>query len=229
MLPKLLGFDYVDGVYWSLMFEIIFYAYVLVFLISANFVARLRVFAWGWMALVLLDAAVALPSKLRTILIIDYGPFFAIGIALFVIHAPARRRVDFALLTVATVLGALFAFSNATSIGVEWALRPSAWVIAAMATGLPALVWLSARLQLDARAARIAFVLGGISYPLYLLHAAIGANLVSAIGPGDGAAILLPVAGLILAASYLVWRIEAPLRRLLRRQFSLRSATWRSA
>jgi peptidoglycan/LPS O-acetylase OafA/YrhL len=91
-----------------------------------------------------------------------------------------------------------------------------------MATGLPALVALSARLQFDARAAGIAFVLGGVSYPLYLLHSALGANLASLIGPGDGAAILLPLVGLVVAASYAVWRLEASLRRLVVSQFSPR-------
>jgi peptidoglycan/LPS O-acetylase OafA/YrhL len=60
-------------------------------------------------------------------------------------------------------------------------------------------------------------MLGGLTYPLYLLHQYIGYVSINALAPhvGKNAAFFVVLAGVLLA-SFLVWRfIEAPIRKPL--------------
>jgi peptidoglycan/LPS O-acetylase OafA/YrhL len=81
-----------------------------------------------------------------------------------------------------------------------------------------ALLLAAVRWQHTVAAGRWTLALGGLTYPLYLLHQNIGYIAIDAMAPSTGrwpAAILTTAA--LLAASWVVWRfVEPPLQRALR-------------
>ena len=79
MVPKILGFDYVEGAYWSLMFEIVFYSYVIIILIGDNFVKNARILCFSWIIISFFRNY--FPSKIATLLILHYATFFVIGVS----------------------------------------------------------------------------------------------------------------------------------------------------
>ena len=168
MIPAILGFPYVDSVYWSLMFEIMFYAAVFVIV---PWPWLLRPFAWAWLSIGLLP----LHPPFSTLLIQTYAPFFIIGIAIYC--------ADWLLFGIALCIAARWG----------WIERPlDGLIIIACAFAL-----LGAVRVKKVVFSKALYVLGGISYPLYLLHDVFALQIGGAIGV---------IAAFL--ASFAVWQID---------------------
>lgn len=210
MVQGFLGTPSVDGVYWSLLVELCFY-------LCMTGLWRVGLLRWpelvlfGWIALKLLWWAMPiLPYTLGALLIVQYIPFFAIGMASYRLWTCAR--------TLAQQVPVMLAGLGVTLLvdGVELALVYSivTAMLIALATGLlrkmshPALLWL-----------------GAISYPLYLLHQNIGYAVITYVQregvPSVAAALTAIMASLVIA--YSVHRlVEQPSLKIIR-------SWWKSA
>ncbi len=208
MMQEILGFEHLDGSYWTLQVELFFYAQMLLWCM----LGQLRRIPWVILAWLAMTVAYALTAQrhmhfsytLRELLLLRHIPFFALGILFYRIHARSGdMRVDLALI----------ALSLAT-IGIAY---DRAYLVAALVCvaifGLfvsGALRWL--------RAAPFVF-LGGISYSLYLLHQTIGFALIhrlEAAGVPSLAAVALTMAVALALATVLTHLIERPAMRALR-------------
>ncbi|TWT38057.1 Acyltransferase family protein [Posidoniimonas corsicana] len=210
MVQSILGAEHVDGAYWSLQAEVIFYANMLL-LFSLGVFRRPLAAVLGWVAasavalLVLhgadhgwLPSAAAHVTKLMTLGSLHYIPLFGVGILLY---AWRERRLDDleTLLGVTVCLIADVAHHGAVAgaIGVVLAA-----VLAAAVTGR--LPWLNRRGLV---------YLGALSYPLYLTHQNIGYVVMRAaesagLPPAAGLALALAVA--VLLAVVLHHAVERP-------------------
>jgi len=188
--------DWIDGVYWSLAIEIVFYALVFGLLLSANF-KRLPLLAWGltlvsaaYLALVwahqaglgvnggwfdeLVEQSEFLPLR--------HGVYFAIGIWMWVLSNRSLTLNGWIGAAIATAFGL-------GEIGMRaWEIQSiEAPASAGQFILMPALVWLAAlgiiiactrRPELftpRTEAARSHLkTLGKITYPLYLVHSTLG-------------------------------------------------------
>ena len=192
MMPRLFGVPYVDDVYWSLMYEIFFYAGVTVLLVgSGDFVLRLQVFTAVWLALALLGLVVELP-KLHTLLALKFAPYFAVGISVFLVRNARNAVADRALLAASLALAVVFAVIQAPGVGdavfatapstdagqFASRVRPNAWLCGAIVMAGAGALYASTILKTGPRLSRLALALGGISYPLYLLHDSFGSVLI---------------------------------------------------
>jgi peptidoglycan/LPS O-acetylase OafA/YrhL len=161
-LTMLQGFFFqpsVDGVYWSLTVELGFYASMFA-LWRMGWLSRIELVLLGWIALKLLWWFVPeLPSRVASLLVVKYIPWFAIGMAMYRIYTGARRWAQqvpvllLALVVTTTV--------NGPEDGV---------VFLAITVIFAALI-----------AGRMSFMnhasllwLGGISYSFYLIHQNLG-------------------------------------------------------
>lgn len=202
MVPHLLRVPYLDPVYWSLMYEIVFYAYVTL-LLGPGFIERLRWVCGAWLALALVNWFILLPVAAQ--LLLDCAPYFTVGIAIYFIRTE-RRTVDWILGLAALAIGVAYAVRSRTAMGTP---PPDPIVVGVLiVVAAAALFWASAA---KARSSGWLIALGGISYPLYLVHNEIGAVLEHRLP--------LAVAVLcILALATAIWRIELVLRQRLRRR-----------
>ncbi len=210
MLPHLLGLPYVDDVYWSLMFEIIFYAWIAALVISrGHFVRRLRIFVVVWLALAVVGQFVEL-RKIKVFLILDYAPFFAVGASMFLLTSSENVLIDRTLVVVATALAVEFSIAHAYLIskhGPAWPVHANEWICGLIVAASASVLYIGTKIDLSPRLSKFAVALGGISYPLYLLHNSFGSVLVDRVG----------LFGLIVVAfvCYGVWRVELPIRKRL--------------
>jgi peptidoglycan/LPS O-acetylase OafA/YrhL len=163
MLQGYLYLPSVDGAYWSLTVELGFYACMLA-LWRMNALRDIEWYLVGWIALKLLWFVVpSLPSRLGMLLIVAYVPYFAIGVAAYRVRSGARAWMQqvpvlaIGLLSVMVVAPA----SDRWSEGLVF-LGVVAIFVALVRGGLAVLN------------ARLFIWLGGISYPLYLLHQNLG-------------------------------------------------------
>jgi peptidoglycan/LPS O-acetylase OafA/YrhL len=219
MIHNLFGIPNVDGAYWTLEVELLFY-----FAIFSLFsLGKLDYINWALLAVLALKfiylAAPAffgfdLPWIVYRLLILHYIPWFALGICIFQLNAsmtdgqPARNRT----VIFVTVVAALLALAIGESI---WQ------AILGLCLGL--LVHLCARGRLHILNARPFLWLGSISYPLYLLHENIGWSIQLQVlerGASFEVAVVLALAASLAAAALLTKFIEQPALRRIRAAYA---------
>jgi len=209
MLQAFVSVPHVDGVYWSLEVELVFYAWMLA-LFAAGWMRHARALMALWLALsiaTLLAALVAhrgVPMLASRYLLVDYSAFFSIGAAAY---------LDFRDRRIAPPTWGLFALAAVAG-----------W----LAGGLPGLAVAAGMVLLFALLVRrkagllnlspLVF-LGTVSYPLYLLHQNIGYVILRnlrAQGVDYGWALALACVVTLAAATALTFGLERPAQRRLR-------------
>jgi peptidoglycan/LPS O-acetylase OafA/YrhL len=209
MLHRFFGVHDVDGAYWSLQIELIFYAWMLA-LWALGALRRIVPLCLAWTAASLVARIAeshgsALPVAWSDALMLYWFPWFAIGILTF--DGRAARAAD------PTRLAALVLaiFTAGYGEGLATAL---------VAPATAALLHLAARQQLRPLQWPPLVFFGVISYPLYLLHQHIGWTIVQHLGDSTTAARTLGTTVAFLTSVVLAWGlhrwIEDPWRLRLR-------------
>jgi peptidoglycan/LPS O-acetylase OafA/YrhL len=209
MLQGFLNVPHVDGVYWSLEVELVFYAWMLA-IFAAGWMrhARALMALWLTMSIATLLAALllhhAVPTLASRYLLVDYSAFFSIGAAAY---------LDFRARRIAPSTWCLFALAAAAAwLGGG---LPGLAIAATMVLLFSLLVWRKAGL-LDSP---VLVFMGTISYPLYLLHQNIGYVILRnlrAQGVDYGWALVLACVVALAAATALTFGVERPAQRRLR-------------
>lgn len=202
----------VDGVYWSLAVELCFYACMLA-LWQFKLLGRIEQVLVPWLLLAALWWAVpSLPSRVGLLLVVEYIPFFAVGMAAYRVYSGQRRWVQQAPL-LALALSVLLLSSTTGGI-ITFALSLAAFML--MITG---------RLSFIDRAPLV--WLGTISYSVYLIHQNLGYALIArleALGLAPESATMLTIAAVLAAAHTIQRAIEAPCLALIRQWWKQRNA-----
>ena len=215
MMQSLLGAPHIDGAYWSLQAELIFYANVLLlFHLGAFRRTTLTVAIWLTLAVVVQLAggflevswpwAGKLLSKLATVASLKNIPLFAIGMLIY--SSRQAGRMSRARLT---IIGACLA-----TVGLLDGLA-----IASADTLLCVVLLLAVHARLTFLSCRPLVALGAISYPLYLVHQNVGYVLIRELQQW-GATAWVAIAGATLfsltLATWLHRRVELRAMKSLR-------------
>lgn len=214
-LTMLQGYFYlpaVDGVYWTLGVELAFYVCMLAIWMGRGF-ARLEPLLLGWLAI---KAAVAgwhaMPSRLVMLLVLDYIPFFVIGMLFYRIwsgHRTWRQQFLYFLAALATV---------------AWADAPEYLVAALVVTAIFAAML---RGWLPFLRTPLLLWLGAISYALYLIHHNVGLAIMHGFdraGLSTWIGMAVATATSLLLASVLTYGVERPAARAITHWWRGRSA-----
>ena len=217
MFHSLLNIPSIDGVYWTLEVELLFYWSMFVLWLSVGFESSRRWLA-VWLGLSLLDAlgrrfSIPLPYILSRVLILNYFPYFALGILVYryFVQRSFAWRTDGSLGFMALAVIAL----------ADKPLR------AVWACGFLALFSLVAFRWAFSPAVRAVARLGAISYPLYLVHETMGWTLIRHLesrGLGADAAIACAIGTALAIATLLHVAIEVPAMDWLRASWKRRAA-----
>jgi peptidoglycan/LPS O-acetylase OafA/YrhL len=173
MFSESYGVDYVDGVYWTLAIELAFYVLMLAFIKVGLSTNRVIAFCVGWLAISVLHAYTPAPDWLVIILVPSWACYFVAGM-LFALVARDGWRWKYVLPLAAAyaccVRWAVHYFNvlsdtydvNYEPIVIGVAVTAIFGIFAAICSGV------------EFPGARKLAVLGGLTYPLYLIHENIG-------------------------------------------------------
>ncbi|WP_091768142.1 acyltransferase family protein [Blastococcus aurantiacus] len=210
MFPTELGQWAVDGVYWTLLYELYFYALVaVVLLVGAG--KRLDLVLGTW-AFVMLAIRLLAPEHAEHPLAGGFYALFAVGAMVASIRRSGPGVFNVAALTAAVLVGFHHTIvdetaSRAASTGLEYSQPVVAAVLvvsllSVLSTCLPAV----ARLRL-----RHAALLGALTYPVYLIHAHFGYMVFSRFGTEENRWWLF--AGQVVAVLGIAWLIHVAVER----------------
>ena len=216
---------FMDGAYWSLVYEMTFYTWIALFIRAGWFPRHLDLIVAAWMVLAVLNRELHF-AVLQRGLLTDQSGFFAAGLVIYGLY---RGRQD---LTIKLLL----ALSTVVAIGqaqdlMQWGrvhlhTTYSDAVAAAIAVAAIAAVALAVRVRRLPFSPNLVATIGAVTYPLYLLHQHIGYMIFNRL-----AGIVTPwllfaatAAAMVLLAFAVQRYIERPGQRLLKRSLTAAAA-----
>jgi peptidoglycan/LPS O-acetylase OafA/YrhL len=228
MVAPAFGQSFMDGAYWSIVVEIVFYGWVGVLIALGIFERRFLTILAVWLAIAAVNEAFLHSRVLRLVLCTEYAGLFAAGMLVQRLRAGEKSLVAWVLLGLAVSLGALGAFGMErlfVRLYGDTISRETLWglhlVIHAVFLGA---LWLSRWIA----ATPSVLATGALTYPLYLLHQHLGYGVIDGLLPfaGRWGALVLTIAA-VLALAYVVQRWAEPLgRELMRRALAAVPGQW---
>ncbi len=201
---RLLGQPFLDGAYWTIAYEIIFYGWVFVFMAMGLFHRFWMRIVLLWLLLSVLNEFILDSEILRKLFITEFSGYFAFGMTLCKIRSHSDY-VATCILVSAILLACLTPFliepKNFEIYGI-YRNNLGLFLVGPISLACVALCTLSSGLSISRDAA---MTLGGLTYPIYLLHQNIGYSVFARFGPENGR--FLVAALLLVSLVFVSWLI----------------------
>ncbi|UJP09722.1 acyltransferase [Microbacterium sp. KUDC0406] len=218
MMQSGFGVRSIDGVYWTLWVELLFYIMIGCLVLIGITERRVLAIALLWP----LIGAIAQNSDatfLTAILSPQYAPFFSAGMVLYLIYSRGHNVLRWLVFTYASLVAVFQAstywVAGAMSRDTERNLSPAfGAVVVVLMIGVVILVTLT---PLSHRGPRWLVTAGALTYPLYLIHENWGWWMIGWLDPlfGKWATVAVVVLTMLVAAFVIERLIERPLRKVL--------------
>jgi peptidoglycan/LPS O-acetylase OafA/YrhL len=210
-----------DPSYWSLAYEVIFYALAGTAYYLAG-VRRTEVLCLGWLTMAILARVLHRvlggdegEYLVETLTAVRYAPLFIIGIMIYRLRTKKSRWPAAVLLVLAVLCAQL-----------KWSYRPiSPAGFVVLVAGFACVAWVATMERSPLIRIRPLVFLGDISYPLYVIHQIVGYMIIERLrwyGLGSNASLLLTLVSVVLIAAGIHKLIEKPGQKALRRVFARR-------
>ncbi|MEO5909933.1 MAG: acyltransferase [Pelobium sp.] len=216
MIQKLFKVKDLDGAYWTLFIELVFYFWM-GFIYKVNQLKNIFWIAIFWNVLAILFAVIAIPmgQYFELLLILKFAPFFIGGIGFFLLlKNKDSLKIHFLI---------LFSFSTSILLVIK---NPLGFDIneAIIIGVLFSVMYLFVYEKLLFMVWKPLLFLGGISYPLYLIHENIGFGIIYWLSRSlNQISYILITIILIGFIAFLISKyIEKPSQKLLRDYFRKR-------
>ncbi|MGE0039369.1 MAG: acyltransferase family protein [Xanthobacteraceae bacterium] len=218
---------FMDGAYWSIVYEITFYGWVFLLLLFNLFRRETVLIVVVWLAISIVNETIVHSGALLRLFLTDQSAFFCIGLVLYQIFRGRRDRTIMLLLALSTAVAVTQAFTGADWMREHYHTEFNNLVIAAVCIASVGLVAFAMNVRRLPLPAGVVLAIGGLTYPLYLLHQHIGYMLFNKFAAVASAPVLVVLAAvLVTAASFLIWRFfENPVQKRFKQGLS-RAADW---
>ncbi len=211
LINEYLGYDDIDGVYWTLKAELKFYACVFI-LLSLGIFQKHKIWLSLWMGITVLYALFQQPFFMGWFITPAYSSFFIAGVTLSLIQNNGSNRFNHFIL----VSSLLVSTSNAYRQADGFLDNPSAEEKLISI----AIVWLFYLLMYYLSIGKIKFkrreffvTLGALTYPLYLIHNMAGKAIIDKYSILVSENIVVPI--VIMLMIFISWTINMAIEKPL--------------
>lgn len=230
MLSGYIGVEQIDGVYWTLLVELKFYALIFLLLVIHQ-IKQIEYFLGAWILLVFVHALTPLPKIIAFFLFPEWAPLFISGSLFFLIHFKGINLYRGLLLLCAYLLAMNFAYHEVDSLSSFYKADFSFTIEAIILTIFYLFFILITTNRMSWIRSPLLVKIGILTYPLYLIHQNIGFIVFSHFSDSVNKYLLLgALITIMLISSWLIHilvekRLGALLKRTLDRISLTKQAT----
>ena len=199
LVSRALGFPFMDGAYWSIVLEVIFYGWVFALLLTGLFQSHKLPILGIWLAASFLNAAVLHLGVLDALLITKYSGFFMAGIAIYELRKKSTAAM-WAVLGLAMTLALYTSYQAMLGLEDEFHIVFSLWVLTAIVLLAPLVFYAFLSFRIPDHSIWLATLAGGVSFPLYLVHQHIGYVIFYHLGGGNARTLTFVMIDLFMLA-----------------------------
>ncbi|MEH2470994.1 peptidoglycan/LPS O-acetylase OafA/YrhL [Nitrobacteraceae bacterium AZCC 2161] len=210
-----LGEPYMDTSYWSLVIEVVFYMWVAAFMAAGLFPRRIDSIILIWLGITFANELTIDLPLVEKVFIADDSGFFAVGLLIYEFYRGRRDAALYCILALSIGTAVFQALHKLERLGVHTGGSFDNWVVATICLVSIAVIFLATRIQRVPLPGGLVIAIGGLTYPLYLLHMQMGYviflnNAASARAVSSVFAIVFGISVL----AWVIWRyIEQPVQR----------------
>ena len=220
MLGRAFKIELVDGVYWTLLYEWIFY-FCMAAVIAWSFTKRLELSLWLW-ALVSAIVLYLDNQALEKITVASYSGLFISGVCFYRMHEGKAKRTTQALLVTAIVLAFFQTWNDAIYRNTHYHENFDVRIVLALMTSFFIVFYGLVQGKFTFFGVGILSQLGRLTYSLYLVHQNVGYTLSNHLEPTLGR---WPMLALQFAQAFaLAWLmhrfVEGPSQRWVSQKLS---------
>ncbi|MGC2425188.1 MAG: acyltransferase [Nitrospirota bacterium] len=228
LLNEFVGVKSIDNVYWSLSYEIVFYALIFSLLVFGR-ISKIKIFLGLWLLFSLLFYAVN-PDKfqyIRFVLLPNYSAYFIAGAVFFLINSEGLDLYKAFLLIGSYFLALIYSNEYLKYLTENYHTHFNLSVVAVCLAAFYLIFYLISTNKTKIISSPKFAAIGLLTYPLYLLHQNIGIILFNTFGGVLNKYALLSIIFLfVLFLSYIVSSkvekaLAGPFKRWLEKPFGL--------
>ena len=213
MISSVFGWKEVDGVYWSLLVEIKFYCLIYVILLFKQ-IKNIVTFLNIWCAYSLLNWIFGLPYNVNFLMIPEYAPYFIAGACFYLARVHGYFTNTVLLTVISIVLSFLYAVPTVERLEIYYDTAFSLPIVLILIGGFFALFLIISKYNIGFIDNKRMLVLGGLSYPLYLLHQNIGYMLFNNYGAEANKWLMLSIVSfVVILASLFIDNVVTKVKR----------------
>lgn len=175
----LLGEPFVDGAYWSIVLEIIFYAWIFLTMIFSQ-LHRIVFICTFWIILSYINEHLIHYKFIEYLFITEYSGFFALGISIYSLKKSYTFQGMF-LLILASAYAIFTATNHLDEFAIKYSTKLSPDIITACLISAVLIFIIIVNISAKVRVFSNIEILGGSTYPQYLCHQNIGYLTISAM------------------------------------------------
>lgn len=213
MIPSFFGVRAVDGVYWTLAKELMFYFGFAAVILFGGINSKKYLWLWGWLILEILCTSVSRGGIASALFISEHLFAFLAGCAIFYLNHSESSKERCLLIVYLLICILLCAKMHSVDIVIVFVLSLCALFIGSQEN-------LNSNLSCVKSFFRPVLFLSEISYVLYLTHQFIGFGLIHKMETNGFTAeawVLLPIAHAVLLAAFLHYKVETKINKVLNR------------
>ena len=218
MLQHFAGCQDIDGVYWTLAYEIRFYV-LIALVLALRLMHRLPLLIAGWLFYGIMVAVDLDFRPLSAVLFPSFSPLFIAGMLFYLLQQRLFNPwLLYLLMGISWALAMQNALVFADGQAYYYHSRFSPVIVASAVSVFYLVFWLIVRRSFAFQPCSWLAWLGALTYPLYLIHQHIGYILFQRLGGKvDAYGLLVGIVALMLLLAYCLYRfIERPFANRLR-------------
>jgi peptidoglycan/LPS O-acetylase OafA/YrhL len=211
------GQPYMDTSYWSLVIEVMFYAWVAVLIAAGLFPRRIDTLILIWLGITFANELTLDAPLVEKLFLTDDSGFFAVGLLIYQFYRGRRGPTLYGLLALSIGTAVFQSVHKAVKLAPHTGGVFDAWVVAAICLASIAIIFLATRIRHVPLPSALVLAAGGLTYPLYLLHMQFGYVLFTRQTPANAVPWVVAIVLAMTGLAWIVWRyVERPAQRWVR-------------